>query len=92
MIREIERQASEVWRTTPCELPVELGAEAATMAKLADENKCKAVAAYDFLTVQIPIQSTTDNQGGGTSQVPTRRPSRGYGPKWKRGRHSGGTR
>ncbi|KAN0107445.1 Beta-lactamase-like protein [Russula decolorans] len=95
IIREIERQASDAWRATPCELPVELGAEAATMAKVADENECKAVAAYDFLTVQIPIQSTADsnNQGGGTrSQVPSRQPSRSYAPKWKRGPHSGGTR
>lgn len=98
IIREIERQASEAWRATPCELPVELGAEAATMARVADENECKAVAAYDFLTVQIPIQSTADNnssnnQGGGTgSQVRSRQPSRGYAPKRKRGPHSGGTR
>jgi hypothetical protein len=98
MIREIERQASEAWRATPCELPVELGAEAATMSRVADENECKAVAAYDFLTVQIPIQSTADNnssnnQGGGTgSQVRSRQPSHGYAPKRKRGRHSGGAR
>jgi ribonuclease Z len=97
IIREIERQASEAWRATPCELPVELGTEATTMAKVADENECNAVAAYDFLTVQIPTQSTVDNnssnnQGGGTgSQVPSKQQSRGYAPKRKRGR-SGGTR
>jgi hypothetical protein len=94
LIREIERQASEVWRATPCELPMELGADAATVT---DENECKAVAAYDFLTVQISIQSTADNnrsnnQGGGTgSQVPSRQPSRSYAPRWKRGPHSGGS-
>jgi len=98
IIREIERQASEAWRATPCELPVESGAEAATMAKVADENGCNALAAYDFLTVQIPTQSTADNsssnnQGGsGTgSQVP-RQPPRSHAPKRKRGPRSGGPR
>ena len=92
LIREIERQASEAWRATPCELPMELGAEAA------DENECNAVAAYDFLTVQIPHQSTADNnsrgnQGGGTgSRVSSRQPSRGYAPKRKRGPRSDGIR
>jgi hypothetical protein len=93
IIREIERQASEAWRATPCEIPVGLGAEATTTV----DNECNAVAAYDFLAVQIPTQSTVDNnssnnQGGGTgSQVPSKQPSRGYAPKRKRGR-SGGTR
>jgi hypothetical protein len=98
IIREIERQASEAWRATPCEIPVELGSEATTMAKVADEHECNAVAAYDFLTVQIPSQSTADNnsshnQGGEAgSQVPSRQPSRSHAPKRKRGPRSGSTR
>jgi ribonuclease Z len=93
IIREIERQASEAWRATLCEVPVESGAEAVSMAMAADEHECKAVAAYDFLTVQIPIQSAADNndtnhQGGGTR----RQPSRSSPPKRRRGYYSGGTR
>ena len=89
----MERQASEAWRATSCELPVELGAEAAAMAKVKDKNECKVVAAYDFLTVQIPTQSNADTQGGRTgSPVPSRQPLRSYAPIRKRGRHSGGTR
>jgi hypothetical protein len=81
IIREIERQASEAWRATPCEVPVDSEAEASAMA----------VAAYDFLTVQIPVQSADNNEnnyrGGGTrSQVASRQTKRRKGP------HSGGTR
>ena len=61
------------------------------MAMAADERECKAVAAYDFLTVQIPVQSADNNEnnyrGGGTqSQVASRQTKRRKGP------HSGGTR
>jgi hypothetical protein len=66
------------------------------MAMGADEHEYKAVAAYDFLTVQIPVQSdNNDNnhQGSGTrSQVASRQPSGSSAPKRRRGPHSGGTR
>jgi ribonuclease Z len=95
IIREIERQASEAWRSTPCELPMELGAEAATVADVADENERNAVAAFDFLTVQIPTadDNSSNNQGGRTgSQASNRQQSRGRAPKRKRGPRSDGTR
>jgi hypothetical protein len=87
-IREIERQASEAWRATPCEVPVggtdaaakaavpvaqaevetstaaETETEAETVAMAVTEER-NAIAAYDFLTVQVPRQS--DGQGGGGS-------------------------
>jgi hypothetical protein len=86
MIREIERQASEAWRATPCEVPGELGAEASAMAMAmaADGCECNAVAAYDFLTVQIPVQSADNNENnypGGSRQT-----------KRRKAPHSGGTR
>ena len=65
---------------------MELGAEAVTMSNVADVDEFKAMAAYDFLTVQIPTQSTTDNRNN------QGQPSRSYAPKRKRGPHSGGTR
>jgi hypothetical protein len=90
-MREIERQASEAWGATPCEVPVELGA--AAMAMATDEHACKAVAAYDYLTVQIPSQLDTNHQGGETqSQVARRQPSGSSAPKRRRGPHSGGPR
>jgi hypothetical protein len=70
-IREIERQASEAWRATPCEVPAG-GTEAAVAAAAVvaepeageiETEERNAVAAYDFLTVQIHRQS--DGQGGG---------------------------
>jgi hypothetical protein len=62
MVREIERQASEAWRATPCEVP---GVEA--MAK----EEYKAVAAYDFLTVQIPLQNRDQGGSGVVNMQPT---------------------
>lgn len=92
IIREIERQASEAWRATLSEIPVELG----QAAMATDEHDYKAVAAYDFFTVQIPTQSDNNdnsNQGGGTrSQVASRQTSGSSAPKRRRGPHSGGTR
>ncbi|KAI0247747.1 beta-lactamase-like protein [Lactifluus subvellereus] len=81
VMREIERQASEAWRGTPCEVP---GVQA-----MASEEY-KAVAAYDFLTTQIPLQA---NDQGGSEVVNTQsrrnsRPTR----KRKRNPHSDGTR
>lgn len=72
-IREIERQASEAWRTTPCEVlagEVEGAAFVAEAAEAGVEGR-NAVAAYDFLTVQIPFRS--DGQGGDGNQVASRR-------------------
>ena len=78
-MREIERQASEAWRATPCEVP-------AVQAMASEEYK--AVAAYDFLTVHIPLQA--NDQGG--SEVVNTQPRRNPRPKRKRIPHSGGTR
>ena len=97
IIREIERQASEAWRSTLCEVPVDFGTEAASMTVGADEHKCKAVAAYDFMTVQISAADNNDtsypSRGGGTrSEVVSRQSSRSSPPKRRRGPHSGGAR
>ena len=67
---------------------MELRAEAETMSNVADEDEFKAMAAYDFLTVQIPTQSTADNNRSNNQ----RQPSRSYAPKRKRGPHPDGTR
>lgn len=63
----------------------------------ADEHKCKAVAAYDFMTVQISAADNNDtsypSRGGGTrSEVVSRQSSRSSPPKRRRGPHSGGAR
>ncbi|KAI9508988.1 beta-lactamase-like protein [Russula earlei] len=47
VIREIERQATEAWQSTPCDFSEEASASV--------EGR-KAKAAYDFLTVQVPLQ------------------------------------
>ncbi|KAI9510726.1 beta-lactamase-like protein [Russula earlei] len=47
VIREIERQATEAWRSTPCDVSEE------APASVEGRN---AVAAYDFLTVEVPPQ------------------------------------
>jgi hypothetical protein len=62
MMREIERQASEAWRATPCEVP---GVEAMV------EEEYKAVVAYDFLTVQIPLQTRDQGGSGVVNTQPT---------------------
>lgn len=84
-IREIERQASEAWRATPCEVPAggadaavsvaQAGMETVTAAMteteivaMAETEKRNAIAAYDFLTVQVPRQSDAQG-GGGANQV-----------------------
>jgi hypothetical protein len=54
-VREIERQANEAWRAAPCEVP-------GIQANTAEEYK--AVAAYDFLTVHIPLEVINNDQGG----------------------------
>ena len=72
-IREIERQASEAWRATPCEVPAGETEGAAFVAEAAEAGveERNAVAAYDFLTVQIPLQS--DGRGGDGNQIASRR-------------------
>ncbi|KAI0287085.1 hypothetical protein BC826DRAFT_1046870 [Russula brevipes] len=77
MIREIERQASEAWRTTPCEVP----GDAAPAAE-----ECNAVAAYDFLTVQVPLQSS--DSGGGGQTTTNRQPTRHRPQKRRKNAHS----
>lgn len=72
-MREIERQATEAWTATPCEI---FGSE------LSGTAARRAVAAYDFMVVQVPLQGQTDEQGGsaganaqqgGRSRPPKRR-------------------
>jgi len=72
-IREIERQASEAWRAAPCEVSAGDAEGAAFVAETAGAGveERNAVAAYDFLTVQIPFQS--DGHGGDGNQVASRR-------------------
>ena len=73
LVREIERQASEAWRATPCEVPAGEAEGTAFVAEVAEAvvEERNAVAAYDFLTVQIPLQS--DGQGGDGNKVASRR-------------------
>jgi hypothetical protein len=52
-MREIERQATEAWTATPCEI---FGSESV--------GERRAVAAHDFMVVQVPLQGQTDEQGG----------------------------
>ena len=60
MMREIERQASEAWLATPCEV---LGAEpAASMVGAAEVRR--AIAAHDFMVVRIPLQGQVGDRGG----------------------------
>ncbi|KAH9971277.1 beta-lactamase-like protein [Russula compacta] len=83
MMREIERQAIEACRVTPCEVPVP---GATTLAEkeqgqgqgqgAEEEEDCKVVVAYDFLTVQISLQSNHDQGGGGGgNQAASRQPA-----------------
>ena len=60
MMREIERQATEAWLATPCEV---LDAEPAAVDGAAQAARW-AVAAHDFMVVQIPRQVQGDDQGG----------------------------
>ena len=73
-IREIERQASEAWRAAACEVPTGEAEGAAFVAEAAEAGveERNAVAAYDFLSVQISLQS--DGRGGDGNQVASRRP------------------
>lgn len=70
LIREIERQASDAWRATPCEVPAGEAESTAFVVEAAEAQaeERNAVAAYDFLTVQIP-----HGQGGDGNQVASRR-------------------
>ncbi|KAH9954537.1 beta-lactamase-like protein [Russula dissimulans] len=79
IIREIERQATEAWESTPCEIPE--GAETTTEGR-------KALAAYDFLTVQIPLQSS--DQSGGNQVLHSRQQMRNN-PLKRRRKAPGGT-
>jgi hypothetical protein len=73
-MREIERQASEAWRTAPCEVPpsgtnstVTVAVAMAQAEAMAVTEERNAIAAYDFLTVQVLCQP--DDQGSGGNQV-----------------------
>ncbi len=78
MMREIERQASEAWLATPCEV---LDAEEAAVVVGAAEVR-KAIAAHDFMVVQIPLQAQTNDQGG--SAGANAQPGRGHPEKRRR--------
>lgn len=60
MMREIERQATEAWIATPCE--VLSGAELAAVVGAPETRK--AVAAHDFMVVRIALQNESNEQGG----------------------------
>ncbi|KAI9454463.1 beta-lactamase-like protein [Lactarius psammicola] len=79
IMREIERQASDAWLTTPCEV---LDAEEAAMAVGAATEVRRAVAAHDFMVVQIPLQDQGNDQGGSASANAP--PARGHPEKRRR--------
>jgi hypothetical protein len=60
MMREIERQATEAWIATPCE--VLSGAELTAMVGAPETRK--AVAAHDFMVVRVQLQNESNEQGG----------------------------
>jgi hypothetical protein len=80
MVREIERQANEAWRATPCEVP---GIQANTA------QEYKAVAAYDFLTVHIPHEV---NDQSGSGAINNTQPTCSHPQKRKWKAHSNDTR
>ncbi|KAF8264557.1 beta-lactamase-like protein [Lactarius quietus] len=90
IMREIERQATEAWITTPCE--VLGGAEPATVVEAPEARR--AVAAHDFMVVRIPLQGQTDEQGGsaGTNSQPGRNRPEKRRKKAHMGNRDGGGR
>ncbi|THH13954.1 hypothetical protein EW146_g6327 [Bondarzewia mesenterica] len=56
VLREMERQATEAWLQTPCTLPSHVSSTSATSEE-DREDRCKATAAHDFMTVEIPSAS-----------------------------------
>ncbi|KAH9021287.1 beta-lactamase-like protein [Lactarius pseudohatsudake] len=59
IMREIERQATEAWLATPCD--VFATGESVAVAEAAEVRR--AVAAHDFMVVRIPLLAQTDDQG-----------------------------
>ncbi|KAH9058070.1 beta-lactamase-like protein [Lactarius vividus] len=57
VMREIERQATEAWLATPCDV-----GESIAVVEAAEEVR-RAVAAHDFMVVRIPALAQTDDQG-----------------------------
>jgi hypothetical protein len=86
MMREIERQASEAWFATPCEV---LGTEEVAAIAGAAEVR-RAVAAHDFMVVRIPLQGQGGDQGG--SAGANAQPGRDRPEKRRRKAHTGGGR
>ena len=80
-MREIERQASEAWLATPCEV---LGA-----GVVGPVEARRAVAAYDFMVVQIPTQAQNSEQGGSAGPNP-HLAGRDRPEKRRRKAHAGG--
>ena len=79
MMREIERQATEAWVATPCEVGGLGGTE------LAAVETRRAVVGYDFLVVRIPLQAQIDGDQGGSAQ-----PGRSRPEKRRKKAHHGG--
>ncbi len=77
-MREIERQATEAWLATPCEV---IGGPEATEAR-------RAVAAHDFMVVKVSQQPQANDQVGvaGTNA----QQARGRPEKRRRTNHMGG--
>ena len=70
MMREIERQATEAWIATPCEVGGLYGTE------LAAAETRRAVVGHDFLVVQIPLHAQIDGDQGGSTQPGRTRPEK----------------
>ncbi|KAI0259442.1 beta-lactamase-like protein [Gloeopeniophorella convolvens] len=76
IMREIERQASEAWRTTPCEIPGLI---------LPEEENRHAIAAYDFLTIHVPADSQQDLPVNAKEEIAGPKATRGkFTPKRRR--------
>ncbi|KAH9049782.1 beta-lactamase-like protein [Lactarius deliciosus] len=83
IMREIERQATEAWLATPCDV---LGpGESVAVVEAAEVRR--AVAAHDFMVVRIPLLAQTDDQG--TSAGANAEPGRGHPEKRRRKAHTG---
>ena len=72
-MREIERQATEAWIATPCEVG---GLDGTELAATAAVETRRAVVGHDFMVVQIPLQSQIDGDQGGSTQPGRTRPEK----------------
>jgi hypothetical protein len=72
MMREIERQATEAWIVTPCEVLSD--AELAAVVEAPEARK--AIAAHDFMVVRIPQSNDQGGSAGVNAQPGRSRPEK----------------